>query len=998
MKLSNLMGATALASAVLFAPHAAFAQDGPGDNRSKQEVAEQGKEDSEATITVVGSRIRRTQFNLADSIQVIGREESTQAGFASTAAVLQGTQVTGGTSQINNSYGGFVTAGGPGANTLSLRGLGTTRSLILLNGRRISPSGTRGQVGAADLNTLPDIAVDRTEILNSGASSVYGSDAVTGVVNVITRSKFRGVQLEAQMNVPQEGGGYERRLGAIFGTGNDRFDLMGSLEYYKRDEVQFGQRDWAVCQTDNRKVAGGPINGAGSATSLDPYTGQPKCYPTGLTGQSGVTINTLGTRNYGGATVAKGPGVPSSYTGTCNRFRPNPLVTTGALPGYECVGGGTLSLAVRDTFSQSILATSLISPAETYNGFFQGSYKLEALGDAELYAELIVNRRKSSQTGNRQLVIDYAQGSPLLPATFRNDTFLPAQAGGITGTTPIAARAFTDYGTYGNRQSVDYARIAGGIRGNLFGGWRYDASVSKSWSDATYTTDLVLTSRIAQSLDVVQNANGTFSCRNTLGNCVAAPALSNAVIGGQYPADWKNWITTPVVGTTKYRETIYNITLDGPLFQLPGGNAQAAVGVERREMKIDDTPSTESINNNLYNFTASSITRGTDAVNEAYAEVELPLLKNTPFFHTLTFTGSGRYTDYRSYGSEWTYKFGGIWEPVRYVGFRGSYNTSYRAPALYEQYLGATSGFLSNQSDPCNNWGSLDPTTPRAKNCASLGIPSDFQATTSITSNQVGGAASGLRAETSKSWTAGVILQPDFGAAGKLQISADYFNLKIDNGIAQLAAATVLSQCYDRPDFPNFSLCNLIKRGTSAPYQLTVTSGYVNISTTKASGWDFAVRYEVPLFTGQFRFNANLTKYNNRYSQTLPTDQIFDNIGSLNNPDWTGLFEGYYRISKFRFRYGVEWINKVYSPADYLGITQANRDTYVFEAPNYFLHSASATIQLDKFSLLVGVRNLFNTAPPFISSGQYNRVGNAPLYSGYDYNGRTFFVTTSVKF
>lgn len=999
MRMSNLLSATALAGALLFAPAAAFAQtDSSVPKKDKQETSAAESGDQTDTITVVGSRIRRTQFNLADSIQVITRDESTQAGFSSTAGVLQSTQITGGTSQINNSYGGFVTAGGPGANTLSLRGLGTTRSLILLNGRRVSPSGTRGQVGAVDLNTLPNIAVERIEVLNSGASSIYGSDAVTGVVNLLTRSKVRGFELEGQINAPQLGGGYEKRVSAIFGAGTDRFDFMASLEYYKRDEVQLGQRDWATCQLDNRKLAGGEINGAGSATSLDPYTGQPKCYPTGLTGQGGVTINTLGTRNYTGSTVAKGPGVASNYTGTCNRFRPNAAVTTGALPGYECVGGGTLSLATRDTFPQSLLSTSLVSPAEIYNGYAQGSYKLEALGDAELYAELIVSRRKSSQTGSRQLVIDYAQGSLLLPTLFRNDTFLAAQAGGITGTTPIAARVFADYGTYGNRQTSDYARAAAGIRGNLFGGWRYDASVSKSWSDGTYTSDLVLTSRLAQSLDVVQNANGTFSCRNTLGNCVAAPALSAAVIGGQFPADWKNWITTAVTGVTKYRETIFNLSLDGPLFQLPGGAAQAAIGVERRTMSIDDTPSTESINNNLYNFTASSITRGSDAVSEAFGELELPVFKNTPFFHTLTFNASGRYTNYRSYGSEWTYKVGGIWEPVKFLGVRGSYNTSYRAPALFEQFLGATSGFLSNQSDPCNNWGSLDPTSPRAKNCASLGIPSDFQATTSITSNQVGGASSGLKAETSKSWTAGVILQPDFGSAGKLQVSADYFNLKIDNGISQLGAATVLSQCYDRPDFPNFSLCNLIRRNTSAPYGLTVTSGYVNISTTKASGWDFAVRYQVPVFTGQLRLNAALTKYNNRYSQTLPTDAIFDNIGSLNNPDWTGTFEGFYNINRLRFRYGVEWINKVYSSAAYAGLSDTARQTYVLEAPNYFLHSASTQFALEKFSLTVGVRNLFNTKPPYISSGVYNRIGNVPLYSGYDYNGRTFFVSTGIKF
>ncbi len=1004
MKIRGLMASTAICGSILLMPAKAHAADEikavpvVQDNQSNEQVKEEPKaKEGEGEITVVGSRIRRTQFNLADSIQVISRDESTQAGFASTSSILQSTAVTGGASQINNAYGGYVTAGGAGANTLSLRGLGTTRSLILLNGRRMSPSGTRGQVGAPDLNTLPNVLVDRVEVLNTGASSIYGSDAVAGVVNIITRHDLKGILIEGQMNVPQLGGGYEKRVSAAFGANGDNFHLIGSVDYYKRDEITYGQRDWATCQTDYRKLAGGQPDGPGSASQLDPFTGKPKCYPTGATGQSGVTVNTLGTKNFAGNTVVLGPGVPANYTGVCNRFRPNPAVTTGALPGYECVGGGSLSLSYRDTFPQSLLDRQIISPGENLTGYVSGSFTPGIGADTEIYAEALFNRRKSSQKSNRQLTIDYAQGSALLPTNLRNDVFLPAQAGGITGTTPIAARVFADYGTYGSRQQLDYTRATIGARGKLFGDWRYDASITKSWSDGEYSDDLILTSRIAQSLDVVQNANGSFSCRNTLGNCIAAPALSAAVIAGNVPSNWKNWITTPVTGKTKYRETISNVSFDGPLFALWGGDVQLAVGVERRVFSIDDTPSTESVNNNLYGFTSSSVTRGSDAVNEAFAEVELPILKNVPFARNLTINASGRFTDYRSYGSQWTYKFGGMWEPTEFLAFRGSYGKSFRAPSLYEQYLGATSGFQSGQNDPCNNWGSLEADSARAKNCAALGIPSDFQSTTSIQVNQVGGASSGLKAETSKNWTAGVVVKPSFGSLGTLQVSADYFNLKVENGVSQLSYSTILSQCYDRPDFPNFSLCNLIKRGSSAPYALTVTTGYVNISTTKVSGWDFNVRYAVPLFSGDFRLNAAVTKYNNRYTQTLPTDEIFDNIGTVSNPDWTGNFNATYKIENFNFFYGVEWVNKVYSPADYIGVSDATRKTYVFEAPNYFLHSASVEFTNKSFAMTVGVRNLFNTKPPFISSGAYNRVGNAPLYSGYDYSGRTLFVSTRIK-
>src|SRR5260221_3863729 len=168
-------------------------------------------------ITVTGSRIQRDTFNSTSPITVITREETLMSGFSSTTAALQSNAVTTGGGQINNAFGGFVTDGGPGANTIALRGLGATRTLILLNGRRIAPAGTRGSVGPADLNVLPTALVDPLDILKDGASSIYGSDAIAGVINVITKKNIKGVTLEAQYNVPEHSGGEETRLSAPLG-------------------------------------------------------------------------------------------------------------------------------------------------------------------------------------------------------------------------------------------------------------------------------------------------------------------------------------------------------------------------------------------------------------------------------------------------------------------------------------------------------------------------------------------------------------------------------------------------------------------------------------------------------------------------------------------------------------------------------------------------------------------------------------------------------------
>lgn len=1017
MNIRTLLAASALASTLAIYPSTVAAQLAPApigsepvqttDGKQEAKISADGeKADREGEIVVTGSRIRRNQFNTADPINVVSFDQATQAGFVSTAQVLQSAAVSNGTAQINNSYGGFVTAGGPGANTLSLRGFGTTRSLLLLNGRRLSPSGSRGSVGSADLNVLPNIMVDRIEILNGGASSIYGSDAIAGVVNVITRQNFKGILADAQVNVPEIGAGRTERYGIMFGAQGDRFSFTGSFEYSNRQAVRLGDVAFARCQTSYRKADANSAPGTGDF--IDPLTGQPKCYPTGSTGESGVTINTIATPNFNGLLVDRAAGVPAGYGGlpstagygtpaqqVCNRFRPD-STAPGAVAGYECVGGGVLPLGVRDTLPPSIYANEIVNGGQNYTGYLQGSYQLNALGNAEIYAEFSFNRRKTQQNGNRQLSFDYPFGSPLIPANLRFAT--PALGAQPTNPgVPVGIRVFADYGIYNNRQTVDFVRAVAGIRGDIGGGFHYDAYALRSWSDASYTSDLVLTDKLNQSLDVVASGSG-FVCRNPASGCVAAPALTPAVVGGQFPSSWIGFIAAPVTGTTKFRETIVSAVVDGPLFNIWGGPVQIAVGAEYRKQTLDDTPSLESQRGNLYNFTSSTITRGSDNVKEVFGEIEIPLLRNRPFFQDLTIKASARYTDYASYGSQTTYKVGGIYSPVRWLSARGSYGTSYRAPGLFEQFLGATSGFQSASSDPCNNLGAAGQNPVRVTNCKAEGLTDGFVQTNGITVLQRGGAESGLQSEKSVAWTAGGVFQPSFGDWGKLSISADYFNIRVDGGVSQLGFGTILQQCYDDPDFRRESICSLVVRNP-ANQALTVTTGFVNISTARVTGWDFNARYSVRRGDVNFDIGGQVTRFGQRYNQLLPTDPIQNLIGSLNNPRWSGVFDGGFRVDKVSFRYSVEWVGSTNSTADFLGLTQASRDTYVFEAKDYFIHSTSLRWQVtDKYQFTFGVRNLLQQKLPQISSGAYNRIGNVPLYSAYDYTGRTFFVNVRAGF
>ena len=948
-------------------------------------------------VVISGSRIKRDNFSSPAPLQILRNEDSAIAGFTSTAEVLQGTSVTGGQGQINNAYGGFVTDGGPGANTLGLRGFSPTRSLVLLNGRRMAPSGTRGSVGASDLNTLPGSIVDRIEVLKDGASSIYGSDAVAGVVNIITKKNINGITAETKLTKTADGGGDERRASLVAGFVSDRAHFSGSYEYSERTGLTLGDRDWTQCNTDYRRTSlNGVVGEWGSFDFVDPKTGKPKCYPISGTGSNGVTINTLGT-----ATTA-GVGAAGSVGTSFNRWRPNAAVTTG-LVGFEGVGGGANNLNVRDTFDPRTLNRSLITPMKNHNLFTQGGVDLGMLGNAELYGELLFNRRESTATGFRQLSLDYARGSPLIPAGLAAGTFSGPTA--ISNGANVGVRAFIGFGNDTTTASVDFTRATVGLRGGIFNtGWDYDVVGTHSESKGQYTFESWLTNRMAQSLNVVASGGG-FACVNPSNGCVAAPALTGAVIGGQLPAAWTAFVWQPVTGVSKYKEDVLSASVTGTVFTLPYGKAKAALGAELRKFAIDDTPSPDAQIGNLYNLTSSTPTRGKDSATDFFAEVDIPLLAKLPFAHELSVNASGRWADYKSYGSGSTYKVGAIWSPAKWFTLRGTTSTSYRAPALYEQFLGATSGFIAQQNDPCNNWDApSNAGTQRAANCQSEGLPAAFNATSSIAVINSGGAASGLKAETSKNSTVGLIIQPELDTGwGDVSLSVDYFDIKVDNGVSRGGATSILNRCYDDPQFRSGGgFCRLVNARNPSSNALTVNDSFVNLATDAVRGVDFTARYTNNVGIGKLRLNLSITQYNSQANKLFPEDPIDESNGTIGSPKRTGNLDVYYTVKNWRVYYGVDWIGSMNS----YGYTSSNPaianpliSTFKLSVPEYYLHTVAVSYKADKWDLTLGVRNLADKKPPTISAQSiYSRVGNAPLYSGYDYVGRTAYLNVSKSF
>jgi outer membrane receptor protein involved in Fe transport len=491
------------------------------------------------------------------------------------------------------------------------------------------------------------------------------------------------------------------------------------------------------------------------------------------------------------------------------------------------------------------------------------------------------------------------------------------------------------------------------------------------------------------------------TCRVNLTNpgerCIPYPQLNAATIGGNLPQDFRNYIFRPVKGNTEFEERTASGSIDGPLFKLPYGTVKAVFGVEYRRQEIEDTPDANSIAGNLFNLTSSAVTKGSDTVREAFTEVEVPVLEGLPGANALTATGSYRFTDYNSFGSDTTYRYGVVFSPIKEITLRFNRGTSFRAPALFEQFQGATTGFLAGNVDPCNDFGNNDDATLQANCMADLGPQADpgFQQRNGVTVVNQGGAAAGLDAETSDNRTYGIVVQPDLGKFGSLSVAVDYFDIDINNGVSQVGAGNILQMCYTDPQFrAGGGFCNLVTRDPISN-GLTVSNSFTNIATQGVRGIDYNLRYSIPVGPGTLLVNSLFTQFKAQPFQLFPTDPVTEFNATVTAPKLTGSLDLTYSMSKWTFRYGVDFVEETQS----FDLNDEDPATSIFDLStgNYYEHNASVRYDGGKWQATLGVQNLYDETPPSVSS-VLQRTGKSALYSGYDEVGRTVFVRGAYQF
>ncbi len=997
-----------LAVALAVAPGAAVAQEQQAAEKPKAEqaqppAAQAAEEAVQIEVVVTGSRIRRSEFTTSAPVTIITSERSALAGLLTTEEILRGSTIASG-EQINDSFSGFVTDGGAGANSISLRGLGAQRTLVLVNGKRWAPSGIGGAVNSVDLSAVPSSMIARIEILKDGASSVYGADAVAGVVNVITKTSLDGLQINAQTSTTDRRDGQRYVFDASYGKVIDRGSFSISAQYSKQDKLVAADRNWSKCPITPRLT---DQDNDGVFDNRDPVTGAPLCFGFIY----GLGNSALGFLRYDPSLLTNPTASNPYYDPRINgRFgiagytrlpvkglsRISPPATTANTtlnPLYDNDGA-----YYTDERSPAIQMIQVPSKLVSVTSFGQLDFDLGAGTSTAYYEAFLNNRNTRASSGYRQFF-------PVVnPLTEDDNDFHPYNpmveplyfaTGGNLGVgwyQPV----MPTYNLLNPEVEIDITRynVFAGIKGDLTTSWDYDFVLGYGKSEGTYKQQQLLDDRVEAAVNrlVIDPTSGQVRCSASalaqFPGCVPANlSTTDALLSGTLPANVLNFIRKDTRGKTTYEGLSASAYVTGSLFNLPAGAVKAVLGGEWREEKINDVPDIEAQNNNFWGFSTAGITKGKDSVTEGFAELELPLLKDKPFAKDVTLNVSARYTNYDSYGSDNTYRGALIYQVTPAIGLRSSYGTSFRAPDLYEQFLGDQTGFISNLNDPCTRFGNgRSPGDPLYDNCLRQGLsPTDFSPSSSILS--ITGGASDLKAETSDALTVGIILKPE---SLDVSLAVDYFDINLANTVASPSEGFILSECYNSVNFSS-PLCNRVGPRVGPNSELDfVDASYVNIGKQRSRGVDVNVAYEKELEIGKLTVDFDTTYVAQQNFELF--GEVTELAGRWGFPRWSAQLDMRFDWRDFRFGWFVDYTGEsredpVYDP-NTVNVDRVNR------TPNYFVHTASVRYSAADWDVIATVRNVFDKAPPFIADGQgaegATRFLNTLPGVGYDLFGRTF--------
>lgn len=799
-------------------------------------------------IVVTGSRIARAELESNAPLALVSSADIARTGLVNVGDILQNLSATDGTGLRPITT---ATNGSDGASQISLRNLGAERTLILVDGRRWVTDGSN----IVDLNTIPASMIERVEVLKDGASAIYGSDAIAGVINIITKKQFDGLQLDAYYGVTERGDGAQDNYGITVGASGERSNVILGINYSSQEEIMAG----------DRKISKVSIYGCSDPASLDAFGG----------------FCGSGTGQYGRFFVT---GLPGSYT-----LRPG---AAGDTPDDF----NPWSNAARYNFAP---VNYLQQPVERTNVFASGN--MELTDHIEAYTKVVYTKIQSAQQladVPATMAVNGSQGPQWTIPIAADQYFNPWDAAinqSFWRAVPVGPRNPTyDYDTYG---------INLGVKGDFQAMARtFNWDVGLQYNDGQY--DNVGNNYI--NLFNLRNALGP-SFRDTAGvlrcgtpgnvirgcvplNIFGGPDLGVAagVVTPEEAEQMINYIGYTQVSTAGLTSTNWYGDISSEIFDLPAGPLGIAVGMEYRKNEYFNQPDTlVASGGSSDNF--QEPTKGTVDVTEYYVEINIPLLKDLPGAQELTLNAANRWSDYSTYGkvglqkietepgSPSTSKLNLVWRPIDEVMVRGSWGETFRAPSVVDLYSGGGESF-PQASDPCRttNWANLS-VDARAR-CVADNVPVGGVVQTNTQIRALVGGNPFLEPEEGENYSFGVVWEPSF--VDNLSLTIDYWNIALEQAIQTFGAGTVLSRCYVSGDL---AYCPFVERISTGEIATVRTAGF-NAAEREADGIDFSVRYSFDTERyGTFGFQWDTT-YTMSDKFKLSTSSQFT--------EYTGFYDG----------------------------------------------------------------------------------------------------------
>lgn len=970
-----------LSSAALLAVPTAYAQ-------------EQDKEKAMEEVVVTGSRIVTGNLESPSPVQTITSEDIQSTGILNTQELLL-KNPTFGTPTLSRTNSNFLTSGG-GVSTVDLRNLGTDRTLVLVDGRRFV-SGNPGSQ-AVDMNTIPTQFIERIDVLTGGASAVYGSDAVAGVVNIIYKKNFEGVAFDGQYGVSAENDNEETQFGVTLGTttGDGRGNLMAHVGYTKQGAVYSRDRERSAIDQISR----------GAGVTGDPeeiFTIQRPFYSSFAPQGRFFTAN--------------GPaaGITFDQSGNVIPWSTNGSATLAAT-GFNRSALRTIAVPVeRYLFA----GRGSFEFSENHSAFLEGTYASSSttteIEPYPLGAEDIFPAT-GGQVPAEFLVDGVLTRNPIVPDVVFNSA---ADEDGDGLRDYYFTKRMADFGNRGATAKRDTFRVVGGLQGDLGSEskWHYEAFYSVGQTkEAQNSGGQVNVLNFRNALEAIPDADDLDGDGNTT---EAICRDANAREQGCVPVNVFgyntmspgaiDYIEAPGSLTTFTRQRIVGLNVAGELFDMPAGAVGIAVGAEYRE-EYSESEFDALTQAGLNAGNAIPPTQGEFDVKEAYLEANVPLLKDLPAVEQLSLRAAVRASDYSTVGSTLSWNGGLEWSPTSTLRFRAIRALSTRAPNINELYSPPSQTFPTGIQDPCLGVTATSTGAISDACRAAPGVNANITANGSFTLNQsdvqgISGFDRGnpnLTEEQGNSWTIGAVWQPEeVPVLSNFDFTVDYYRIDISDAIVQTDRNFILASCYGGG---NTSFCDFVTRrpaavgANSAGSIEFLDAGVTNSGGEFAEGVDLTVAYAQSIGAGRFNARLSYTHLLDHYVIPLP-DEDKDVLGGEvgDSKDRAYLTLGY-QLGKFGGTLQTTYISAADLDDGFLA---------AFDLPRGSLGVGSATyvdLQLnwqptEQYQVYFGVNNLFDKEPPLLISGIPSDVTGTETDAGtYDAIGRRMYAGVRLKF